>query len=260
MIDMDDSISRIRQVLLAKLEALVFLWAPALGIGPESLRDWIDGIVGEGIAMAIAQQSKWKPDKGDFLHWAFLKTKRLLRKELKCESRFRKARQALQEMAPLGNSRRNADALRDDLLEVLEQLPLEHQQALVLFYLHGMKADRLAEVLEKTPDAAYALLARARNKAQKLWKGLGNPTPSLPSVNSELLKRRLARSIGIEEERRKELELRAFVNRLFGLMDSPDSGPPRPSKDGLSAKGEPYDGLSTADARSPRKRRGTTAL
>ena len=69
----DGTLTRIRQVLLARLERkVVTTWAPALGIGAKSVRDWMDGIVCEGIAVAIAEQHKWDPAKGDFLHWAFL--------------------------------------------------------------------------------------------------------------------------------------------------------------------------------------------
>lgn len=218
----DDSLLRVRRVLLARLEVLVLAWAPALGIGVESLRDWVDGIVGEGIAVAISQEAKWDPEKGDFLHWAFLKAKRILRKELKCESRYRRAMQSLQAMVPTTDppiTRSNLDTLRDELLEVLEQLPLEHQQALVLYYLNGMTVDRLAEVLgKKTTDAVYALLSRARKRAQKLWKGIGKTAE--PSREPQVRRPRMMSSVSLEEDRRKELELRAFVDRLFGLSDN----------------------------------------
>ena len=224
----DATLTRIRQVLLARLEKkVVMTWAPALGIGASSVRDWIDGIVGEGIAVAIAQQDKWDPEKGDFLHWAFLKAQAVFRKEMRRESRYQKAQQTLRRLAPLSEAYQNLDAIHDDLLEVLEQLPFEHKQALVLFYLHGISLETLSELLGKPEKTVYGLLSRARSKARKIWKGIGrNPTARAKAAT------RWYAGLGpdaLTRDRRKELKLRAFVDRLFSLSD------PNPAK----AKGAP---------------------
>ena len=213
----DGTLTRIRQVLLARLERkVVTTWAPALGIGAKSVRDWMDGIVCEGIAVAIAEQHKWDPAKGDFLHWAFLKAQAVLRKEMRRENRYQKAQQNLRRLAPLSEGHQNLDAVHEDLLEVLEQLPLEHKQAMVLFYLHGMTMETLSELLGKSPNTVYGLLGRARKKARKIWEGIGRvPTAHVkaPSYGE------LSSDGPLTRDRRKELKLRDFVDRLFGLVD-----------------------------------------
>lgn len=199
-----DSIPRIRRELISRFEGLVRTRATALGISIVEFRDWVDGIVGEGIAIAIAQNKKWDPTKGDFLYWCFLKTRSLVRTELNNEQRYRKAIERLKEEAMLEESRSDND-LRAELTQILGQLTQEQQKALALYYLSGMTVNNLAEILNKKPEAVYGLLRRARHKASLISKqGEQSKAPHLkgPRLSTrtpeEMAKKRAAQKEAID--------------------------------------------------------------
>lgn len=176
-----DSIPRIRRELICRFESLVRTRAHALGIGPEEFGDWVKGIVGEGITIAIVRQEKWNPEKGDFLHWAFLQTRNLLKKELRQEERHLKAVMAIVEKREISNKKPHfveTIALRDELLGILKQLTEDQQRALVLYYLNGMTVAKLADFLGKPPKFVYGLLQKARKKAFEVHQQQQTPSAS----------------------------------------------------------------------------------
>ena len=180
-----DSIPRIRRELIGRFEGLVRTRARALGIGLDEFGGWVNGVVGEGIAIAIAEQNKWDPEKGDFLHWAFLKTRSLIKRELKQRERYRRAIEACkldirETGVPLPE---HHFLVREELVEILMQLTLNQQKALVLYYLNGMTVATLSEILGKPPKTVYSLLDRARSKARTL--SLQKPTPSYQDTSEK---------------------------------------------------------------------------
>ena len=54
---------------------------------------------------------------------------------------------------------------------ILDKLPEDHSQALVLKYVNGLSTEEIAAVLGKSPEAANSLLQRARQGFRELGSG-----------------------------------------------------------------------------------------
>lgn len=54
---------------------------------------------------------------------------------------------------------------------VLDKLPDDHSQALVLKYVNGLSTDEVATVLKRSPEAANSLLQRARQSFREMGAG-----------------------------------------------------------------------------------------
>jgi RNA polymerase sigma-70 factor (ECF subfamily) len=54
---------------------------------------------------------------------------------------------------------------------VLDKMPEDHSQALVLKYVNGLSTDEVAAVLKRSPEAANSLLQRARQSFRELGQG-----------------------------------------------------------------------------------------
>ena len=54
---------------------------------------------------------------------------------------------------------------------VLDQMPEDHSQALVLKYVNGLSTDEVASVMKRSPEAANSLLQRARQSFRELGAG-----------------------------------------------------------------------------------------
>lgn len=54
---------------------------------------------------------------------------------------------------------------------ILDQMPDDHSQALVLKYVNGLSTEEVAVILKKSPDAANSLLQRARQGFRELGSG-----------------------------------------------------------------------------------------
>jgi RNA polymerase sigma-70 factor (ECF subfamily) len=75
---------------------------------------------------------------------------------------------------PLVDSDRadGADHLRRFAVNsILDQMPEDHSQALVLKYVNGLTTDEVAAVMRKSPEAANSLLQRARQGFRELGAG-----------------------------------------------------------------------------------------
>ena len=77
------SIGRVRDSLVARFEMLVRQRATDAGLPPSEFRDWVMGIVGEGVALALRDIDRWDEHRASFLTWSFLKTRSLVNKELR---------------------------------------------------------------------------------------------------------------------------------------------------------------------------------
>ena len=54
---------------------------------------------------------------------------------------------------------------------ILDQMPEDHSQALVLKYVNGLSTDEVASVMHRSTDAANSLLQRARQSFRELGTG-----------------------------------------------------------------------------------------
>ena len=54
---------------------------------------------------------------------------------------------------------------------ILDQMPEDHSQALVLKYVNGLSTDEVASVMRRSPEAANSLLQRARQGFRELGAG-----------------------------------------------------------------------------------------
>ena len=59
---------------MARFEMLVRQRATDAGLPPSEFRDWVMGIVGEGVALALRDIDRWDEHRASFLTWSFLRT------------------------------------------------------------------------------------------------------------------------------------------------------------------------------------------
>jgi RNA polymerase sigma-70 factor (ECF subfamily) len=55
--------------------------------------------------------------------------------------------------------------------EILDKMPEDHSQALVLKYVNGLSTEEVAAVMKRSPEATNSLLQRARGTFREMGKG-----------------------------------------------------------------------------------------
>lgn len=144
--------------------------ALACGIQPEQFGDWVDEVVGEGIGVALSHLDKWDESRGDFLVWAQLKTRTLIRDELRKERKHYERRTTLtsETEGGLPSSNRPDIAhtilMREELLEIFHSLSDSQARALALYYLMGYSVKEIASITGKPGATVYTLLRRGRQR------------------------------------------------------------------------------------------------
>ena len=162
------SIGRIRDSLSGRFGKLVKSRARAAGMSYREFREWVDEIVGEGIAVALADHEAWDRTRGDFLQWAFLKTQALIREELRTMNRL--------DTIPLDHLRLSDTAskapnparkyeVKAHLKEILENLTNDQRDAVLFRYLLGLKPKEIQRLTGQSYDSVSSLLSRGLKKA-----------------------------------------------------------------------------------------------
>jgi RNA polymerase sigma factor (sigma-70 family) len=173
----DDSIGNIRDTLTKHFQRLVHSRARAIGMPVGEFREWVDALVGEGIAVALRDIDKWDETRGDFLCWAFLKTRSLFNRDL------RKRRNRVQTVElidlPTVEHRQHHDPpkrlqVKEQLKEIFEALTTNQGEALILRYLLGFTPKEMEALTGRPGVNIYALLKRAKKRARtsqsEAWK------------------------------------------------------------------------------------------
>jgi RNA polymerase sigma factor (sigma-70 family) len=180
------SIDQLRDALTKRFERLVCTRAKATGMCICEFREWIDELVGEGIAVALNDIDKWDETRGNFLYWAFLKTRCLVNKDLeKRQSRLRTVR--LQETTidqRESNDPERDFLLREQLKEIFEILTRKQKQALILRHLMGMSIKELESMTGRSDVSLRSLLQRGKKKAQELRANDWRELPRAKGLNS----------------------------------------------------------------------------
>lgn len=174
------SIGRVRDSLVARFEKLIRRRALQAGLPPSEFREWVLEIVGEGVALALRDIDKWDAEKGDFLTWAFLKTRNLVNKELR-EIRSQ-VKPAYLETDPRGDRRYHdlykREEQREHLRSVLDQLTKKQRDAVILKHLLGYSIREIKELTGRTEVSLYSLLQRAQKRVRAVttnWQELPRP-------------------------------------------------------------------------------------
>ena len=165
----ESEIPRIRELLIGIFNKRTRGKALAAGISAQEFGGWLEEVVGEGIALAFSQISEWDPEKGDLVHWAFLKTRRVIRSDLDSLSRQIRTFPLFEEDCGLSSLCRGPDhsmLLRQQLAEVMKLLTQDQRNALLLRYLFGLSISEVQEVTGREPKALYSLIRRAKERAK----------------------------------------------------------------------------------------------
>jgi len=164
------SIGKIRDSLTGRFGKLVKSRARAAGMNYREFREWVDEIVGEGIAVALADHEAWDHTRGDFLQWAFLKTQSLIREELRTMNRL--------DTIPLDYSRLSATAskaldparkyeVKAHLQEILENLTDDQRDAVLFRHLLDLKPKEIQRLTGQSYKSVASLLSRGLKKAAR---------------------------------------------------------------------------------------------
>lgn len=177
------SIAEIRDSLVKRFKFLVRVRAVATGMQISEFQEWVDGLVGEGIAVALGDIDKWEETRGDFLYWAFLKTRNLVTRDLrKMKARVLTTHYDESELVNQGQDHDPSKRLiiQEQLQAILNLLTKSQSEALVLRYLANLSVQEMQEFTGRTDVSIYSLLQRAKQKARKSvtdWKDLPRPGP-----------------------------------------------------------------------------------
>lgn len=163
------SIRRVRDTLVVRFQEKVRLRALASGIPPDLFRDWVDEVVGEGIVVALSHLDQWDGERGDFLTWAQLKTKTLIRDELRKERQHFERRDKNSHFLVEGLPSKMLDTpyrveMKEQLLEIFESVSRDQAKALMLYYLLGYTVKEIASITGKPGATVYTLLRRGRER------------------------------------------------------------------------------------------------
>ena len=174
------SIGRVRDSLVARFEMLVRQRATDAGLPPSEFRDWVMGIVGEGVALALRDIDRWDEHRASFLTWSFLKTRSLVNKELR--KLRNQVRTGYLEMDPPDNRRyhdlHQREEKREQLRLLFDQLTPIQRDTLILKHLLGYSVTEIRELTGRTEISIYSLLQRAHKRVKAVttdWQELPRP-------------------------------------------------------------------------------------
>ncbi len=147
---LNESIGEIRDSLSKRFQYLVRTRAKATGMCLHEFREWVDEIVGEGIAVALKDIDKWDETRGDFLYWAFLKTRRLIQKALREERNQVETVEFFEVTTRNQRQRQNPQQqlqVKEQLKEILELLTRNERDSVILRYLHGFSVKEVESLV-----------------------------------------------------------------------------------------------------------------
>ena len=174
------SIGKVRDSLVARFEMLVRRRALDAGLPPSEFREWVLGIVGEGVSLALRDINAWDETRAGFLTWAFLKTRNLVNKELR--QLRNQVRVAYLETDPPDDRRYHdlykREEQREQLRHILDQLTPTQRDAVILKHLLGYSVTEIKELTGRTEVSLYSLLQRAHQRVKAVttdWQELPRP-------------------------------------------------------------------------------------
>ncbi len=162
------SIRRVRDNLVLHFRGKVRERAFSCGMPPAQFRDWVDEVVGEGIAVALSCLDQWNDERSGFLTWAYLKTRTLIRDELRKEKRYYRQhwRDAMGETPSNLPDIAKRIEMKEQLLEIFSSLTEDQSEALIFYYLLGYSVKEIASMTGKPDATIYTLLRRGRERLQ----------------------------------------------------------------------------------------------
>lgn len=196
----EESIGEIRDTLNKRFQRLVRARAKATGMCVSEFREWVDELVGEGIALALSDIDKWDETKGDFLYWAFLKTRNLMNEELRKRG-TRPTRDHSIETTTIQDNRQRHDPqkrlqVKEQLKEIFQLLTRDQGEALVFRHLIGIPVKEMEALTGRPGFTIYSLLRRAKERSQKFklkhettkpdWRQLPRPKKLKIEPNQDL--------------------------------------------------------------------------
>lgn len=171
--DSSGSLLRVRDSLTKRFQRAIHNRAKDSGMNYREFQNWVDELVGEGIAVALSRIDNWEREKCDFLHWAFLQTRDLMNKDLKKRNR-RVSTTDYEEHYDHNRSKKttrydpeNKLLVKERLRSVLQSLSPEQGQALAFRYLLGFPVKEMERLTGRSGVSIYSLLQRAKVKARE---------------------------------------------------------------------------------------------
>lgn len=148
----------------------------ALRLNGKQFADLADGAASDGLAKAYFQRERWNSEKGPFHHWAFLKSKRFMRREF--DKIWRERQYQELEKSELRTQRAGwgreleyspwkTVENRDKLREAFASMTREQAEAAYLNVWEGYCIQEIAEMTGRSAGAVYALIRRGRAAAER---------------------------------------------------------------------------------------------
>lgn len=168
----DTELNRTRRIVIAKLRAETKLWVHVF-CDRHDYEGWLTSATYEGITLALDSEDKFDPTRSDFVHWAYLKTRKAAWRDIRREQRHGELIELL-EREPVTTS--DDDPFGQNLLagSMLDGLRLEltndQMKALALIYVIGFSHQEVAVELRRDRHAIDALVHRAKAKARLVYK------------------------------------------------------------------------------------------
>lgn len=188
------SILKIRDELVKKFRYLVRTRAESIGMSTGEFQDWIDGFVGEGIAVALNHYDEWDEKRGDFLYWAFMKTRYLIREDFARLKRQTQNDHVFGEIQELRQQTHDHDpskqlVIRQKLEEIFEDLTDKQGEALILHHLLGYSVKEIHELTGQAISTLYGLMHRGMKKARRNpiydWEKRPRPQPKTEPTDQD---------------------------------------------------------------------------
>lgn len=174
------SLLRVRDSLTRRFRCSLKTRALMSGISLNEFQDWVEELdfvtliaCGEGIAVTQNRIDSWDAERGDFLYWAFLKTRAVVSQELRKRNRRVKTVELREFDLSSGQDPAKKVVVREQLKEVLNGLNRKQGEALVLRYLMGFSVKDLERMTGRSGVSIYSLLQRAKGKARKVGAETG---------------------------------------------------------------------------------------
>lgn len=147
--------------------------------------EWLNSITNAGIAEALEHRAKWNRDY-PFHHFAFLRTRALVRSELRRESDFHASIEASKvketpQVAAYGYDPIASLLDCDEANWALARMSQDQVEALALRYDADLPVKEIARLMERTPNAVSVLIHRGKERLETLLAGRSASTP--PPMN-----------------------------------------------------------------------------